>query len=265
MPRPFRGVVNLDFRDSVQDWDAFREEPAREGSPNVLIVLYDDTGLAAWSPFGGRIEMPTLQRLADNGLTYSQWHTTALCSPTRSCFLTGRNHHQNGFAQIAEGATGFPGLQRPHPAGERGTLAEVMREARLEHVLARQEPQRPGRRLDDGRTKANWPLAQGSTASTASSAARRTSGIPTWPRTTTTSTSPTCRRRATTSRRTSPTRRSRLSATRSSRTPTSRWFMWFCPGANHAPHHSPAGLHRQVQGRRSTTATRPTANGCCRG
>jgi arylsulfatase len=71
-------------------------------APNVLVILYDDIGLAAWSPFGERINMPTLQRLADNGLLYSQWHTTALCSPTRSCFLTGRNHHQNGFASIGE-------------------------------------------------------------------------------------------------------------------------------------------------------------------
>ena len=53
--------------------------------------------------------MPTLQRLADNGLTYSQWHTTALCSPTRSCFLTGRNHHQNGMACITEGVDRLPG------------------------------------------------------------------------------------------------------------------------------------------------------------
>ena len=75
----------------------------------MLVVLYDDTGCAAWSPFGGRVDMPTRQRLADDGLTYSQWHTTALCSPTRSTFLTGRNHHLNGFAQIAEGAQGFPG------------------------------------------------------------------------------------------------------------------------------------------------------------
>jgi arylsulfatase A-like enzyme len=60
----------------------------------VLVVLYDDTGCAAWSPYGGRINMPTMQRLADNGVTYSQWHTTALCSPTRSTFLTGRNHHE---------------------------------------------------------------------------------------------------------------------------------------------------------------------------
>jgi hypothetical protein len=69
-------------------------------------------------------------RYANNakaGLTYSQWHTTALCSPTRSCFLTGRNHHQNGFAQIAEGAPGFPG-HTGHVPMENATMAEVLRE-----------------------------------------------------------------------------------------------------------------------------------------
>src|ERR1700742_1763193 len=110
MPKkPFNGIIDLDIRDSTPDWTPFLAEQAPEDAPNVLVVLYDDTGLAAWSPFGGRIEMPTLQRLADGGLTYTQWHTTALCSPTRSCLLTGRNHHQNGYACIAEGATGFPG------------------------------------------------------------------------------------------------------------------------------------------------------------
>ena len=62
--------------------------------------------MASWSPYGGAIEMPVMQRLADNGLTYSQWHTTALCSPTRSCLLTGRNHHVNRFASITEGSDG---------------------------------------------------------------------------------------------------------------------------------------------------------------
>jgi hypothetical protein len=68
MAKPFNGIVNLDVRDSVPDWEPYLAERAPEGAPNVLIVLYDDTGLAAWSPFGGRIQMPTLQRLADNGL-----------------------------------------------------------------------------------------------------------------------------------------------------------------------------------------------------
>jgi arylsulfatase A-like enzyme len=106
MPREFQGTINLDIRDSTADWPAYLPDPAPEGAPNVLVVLYDDTGMAAWSPYGGRINMPTMDRLAADGLTYTQWHTTALCSPTRSCFLTGRNHHQNGFASISEASTG---------------------------------------------------------------------------------------------------------------------------------------------------------------
>ena len=108
MTQPFKGTINLDIRDSQPDWSAFLAGKAPKDAPNVLVILYDDTGLAAWSPFGGRINMPTLQRIADNGVMYSQWHTTALCSPSRSCFLTGRNHHQNGFASISENASGFP-------------------------------------------------------------------------------------------------------------------------------------------------------------
>lgn len=90
--KPFSGEINLDVRDSTPDWDAFLPPKAPAGAPNVLVVLYDDTGMASWSPYGGRISMPTMDRLARDGLTYSQWHTTALCSPTRSTFLTGRNH-----------------------------------------------------------------------------------------------------------------------------------------------------------------------------
>src|SRR6185295_2647458 len=100
MPTPFKGIIKLDIRDSKPDWDAFLEKKAPANAPNVLVILYDDTGQAAWSPYGGRIHMPTLDRLAKNGLTYTQWHTTAVCSPTRSCFLTGRNHHLNGTYQL---------------------------------------------------------------------------------------------------------------------------------------------------------------------
>jgi arylsulfatase len=68
--KPFNGVIKLDVRDSVPDWGPYTPIKAPEGAPNILFVLYDDTGLAAWSPFGGRINMPTLQKLADNGLMY---------------------------------------------------------------------------------------------------------------------------------------------------------------------------------------------------
>ena len=72
MARKFKGIINIDVRDSTPDWEPYTAPQAPENAPNVLIILYDDTGLAAWSPFGGRIEMPTLQRLADKGLMYSQ-------------------------------------------------------------------------------------------------------------------------------------------------------------------------------------------------
>ena len=131
MAREFKGKIELDVRDSEADWDAFLPDRAPAGAPNVLVVLYDDTGTAAWSPYGGRIDMPTMDRLAQNGLTYSQWHTTALCSPTRSTFLTGRNHHQNGFATISESSTGFPGLHRHASLGGpfRWRLGEHLRSA----------------------------------------------------------------------------------------------------------------------------------------
>ena len=125
---PFKGTIRLDIRDSKPDWDAFLDPQAPKDAPNVLVILYDDTGQAAWSPYGGRIEMPTLDRLAKNGLTYTQWHTTAVCSPTRSTFLTGRNHHQNGFGTIAESAVGFPGYAG-HIPFENATIAQILRDA----------------------------------------------------------------------------------------------------------------------------------------
>lgn len=121
----FDGKIELDVRDSTPDWTPFELKRAPEGAPNVLVVLYDDTGQAAWSPYGGRIDMPVMQKLADNGVTYSQWHTTALCSPTRSCMLTGRNHHVNRFAAITEGSNGFPGAAARLPA-QCATIGQVL-------------------------------------------------------------------------------------------------------------------------------------------
>jgi sulfatase-like protein len=111
--KDFKGTINLDVRDSKADWGPFTPKKAPAGAPNILFVLYDDTGLAAWSPYGGRINMPTLDKLAENGITYTQWHTVALCSPTRSTLLTGRNHTLNGMAAITEGSNGFPGWSYP--------------------------------------------------------------------------------------------------------------------------------------------------------
>ena len=86
-----------------------------EGAPNVVVVLIDDIGFGATSPFGGAIETPTFERLAEEGLRYNHFHTTALCSPTRAALLSGSNHHMVNVGSVMEVATGFPGNQGTSP------------------------------------------------------------------------------------------------------------------------------------------------------
>ena len=140
-PRPRRGSRS-------------RRRPRR---PNVLIVLIDDMGFGQSSAFGGPIHMPTLERLAKGGLRYNQFHTTALCSPTRAALLTGRNHHVCNMGSITETATAFPGQtgQRPEQRGPAGRDAAAQR---LQHGRLRQvardrrlggQPLRPDRPLAD--------------------------------------------------------------------------------------------------------------------
>ena len=103
------------------------EVKAPEGAPNVVIVLVDDMGFGQPSAFGGGVNMPTLERLANNGLRYNQFHTTALCSPTRTALLTGRNHHTNNAGAIMELATAFPGNTGIRPNNV-APLAEMLRQ-----------------------------------------------------------------------------------------------------------------------------------------
>ena len=160
MGQPFKGVIKLDVRDSKADWGPYEQPKAPAGAPNVLIVLYDDTGLAAWSPFGGRINMPTLQRLADNGLKYSQWHTTALCSPSRSTFLTGRNHHLNGMACITECSDGFPGANGRIPA-ECATIGQVLQDNGFSTFWLGKNHNVPEEDIASGASRKEWPLQKG--------------------------------------------------------------------------------------------------------
>ena len=238
MSKQFKGVVNLDVRDSVADWGPFLAEQAPEGAPNVLIVLYDDTGLAAWSPFGGRIEMPTLQKLADNGLLYSQWHTTALCSPTRSCFLTGRNHHQNGFAQIAEGAQGFPG-HTGHIPMENAALAEVMREKGWNTFWIGKNHNVPVDEWAMGGSKRNWPLARGFDRFYGFIGGETNQWYPNLVEDNHYVDQPYLPEQGYHLSKDLADKAMGFIRDSKQSNPEKPWFLWFCPGANHAPHHAP--------------------------
>ena len=102
------------------------EVKAPAAAPNVLIILIDDMGFGQSSAFGGPIRMPTVDRLANEGLRYNEFHTTALCSPTRAALLSGRNHHMNNFGSIAETATTFPGQTGKRPNSV-ASVAEMLR------------------------------------------------------------------------------------------------------------------------------------------
>ncbi len=160
MTKPFQGIVNLDIRDSKPDWEPYEQPKMPEGTPNVLYIVWDDVGFAAMEPFGGLIETPTMNRLAQAGLTYTNWHTTALCSPTRACLMTGRNHTTNGMACITEAATGFPN-GNGHIPFECATIAEMLGERGFNtymlgkwHLTAEDE-------MNMASSKRNWPVGRG--------------------------------------------------------------------------------------------------------
>jgi len=120
---PFPGVLGRTVEESRPAWP--RPSRADDGAPNVLFFVLDDVGYGQLSSFGGLVETPNIDRVAERGLRYANMHTTALCSPTRSCILTGRNHHSSGVACIMELATGFPGYDGRMPF-ENGMLPEML-------------------------------------------------------------------------------------------------------------------------------------------
>jgi arylsulfatase len=106
-PPRFGGEIGLDAKDSKPYWPPQVVPP--KGAPNILLIMTDDAGYGIASTFGGVIPTPALDRIASMGLRYTQFHSTALCSPTRAALIPGRNHHSTGFGVISEQATGFPG------------------------------------------------------------------------------------------------------------------------------------------------------------
>jgi len=121
----FGGVIKEKASESTAWWPPRIVPP--KGAPNVLLIMTDDEGFGAPSTFGGVIETPALDRIAKNGLRYTQFHTTSLCSPTRAALITGRNHHVAGFGVVGEAATGFPGYDSIIRQ-DTGTIGEILKE-----------------------------------------------------------------------------------------------------------------------------------------
>ncbi len=236
--KEFKGVIKLDVRDSTPDWGPYELARAPEGAPNVLVVLYDDTGLAAWSPYGGRISMPTLDRLAADGLTYTQWHTTALCSPTRSTFLTGRNHHVNRCASITEGSMGFPGAAGRLPA-ECATIGQVLQDNGYATMWLGKNHNVPVEDLSPAGSRSEWPLSKGFDRFYGFLGGETNQWYPDLIEDNHAIEPPyTPEEGYHLSKDLADQAIKMLQDLRSSG-PSKPWFMWFCPGANHAPHHAP--------------------------
>lgn len=125
LPEPeFKGAIRKTYVDSKSDWPEVPKPP--DGAPNVILILLDDVGFGQVSTFGGPVKTPALDKLASKGLRYNRFHTTAICGPSRAALITGRNHHNCGVGFLAEWATGFPSYNNMIPKST-ASVAEVLR------------------------------------------------------------------------------------------------------------------------------------------
>ena len=156
--KEFTGKIGRTFADSQAAWPPLDRAP--EGAPNIVMVLLDDVGYAQFGCYGSDLATPTFDRLAAGGLRYNSFHTTALCSPTRACLMTGRNHHANGMARIVEFSSGFPGYDATIQP-ENGFLPEILvRNGYATFALGKWHLA-PGNEMVLGGPRNHWPLSKG--------------------------------------------------------------------------------------------------------
>jgi arylsulfatase len=244
----FEGTIKLDVRDSKPDWRPYTPKQAPAGAPNFLFVLYDDTGLAAWSTYGGRINMPTLDKLAADGVMYTQFHTTALCSPTRSTLLTGRNHHTNGMAAITEAATGFPGANGRLP-DQAATVAQILQDGGWStfwvgknHNVAEQD-------VAEGASRKLWPLAKGFDRFYGFLGGETNQWYPDLVEDNHFIEQPYSPEQGYHLSRDLADKAIAMLRDQKASNPSRPWYMWFNPGANHAPHQAPKDYIAKYKGK----------------
>jgi arylsulfatase A-like enzyme len=154
----FTGVIGRTFDVSSPAWP--QPLRAKEGAPNVLFIVLDDVGFGQIGCFGGPCETPNIGTLAKNGLRYNNMHTTALCSPSRACIMTGRNHHSNAMSCITEGSTGYPGGNGYIPF-ENGFLSEMLLQHGYNTYAIGKWHLTPADQMSAAGPYDRWPLGRG--------------------------------------------------------------------------------------------------------
>ena len=160
MTNTFTGVIAEDIRDSEPDWAAYRAPEAPADAPNVLYLLWDDIGIGTWDSFGGLVEMPNMKRITDQGVRLTQFHTTALCSPTRAALLTGRNPTSVGMSSVENLAEGFPGHHGRIPT-ETALVSEVLAERGWATYAVGKWHLAPIEDCHAAGSRRHWPLGRG--------------------------------------------------------------------------------------------------------
>ncbi|MFO0109060.1 MAG: arylsulfatase, partial [Alphaproteobacteria bacterium] len=157
-PQKFGGKIERNATQSTPYWPARIVPP--KGAPNILLIITDDVGFGATSTFGGVIPTPTLDRIAKDGLRYTNFHSTALCSPTRAALITGRNHHSAGFGVVSEQATGFPGYNSVITA-DKATIGRVLRDHGYATAWFGKNHNTPGFQSSQAGPFDQWPVGMG--------------------------------------------------------------------------------------------------------
>ena len=247
MSKSFKGTINVDIRDSTPDWEPFEPPKAPNGAPNVLYIVLDDVGFSAMSCYGGPIETPNIDRIANDGIRYTQWHTTALCSPTRLCLLTGRNHTRNSMACITEAAIGYPNASGTIPP-ENGMISEILEEQGWNTYAVGKWHLCPTVEMNVASTRRNWPSGRGFERFYGFLGAETNQWYPDLVYDNHPVDQPK-----------SPAEGYHLTEDLTDKAmefikdakavaPDKPFFLYYAPGAAHAPHHVSEGVGRQVQG-----------------
>ncbi len=241
---PFKGHIEADYKNSTPDYP--RPVLAPKDAPNVLIILLDDVGFGMTGTFGGPVPTPALDQLAENGLKYNRFHTTALCSPSRAALLTGRNHHSVGTGVIIEMGTGYPGYTGILPKTA-ATVAQILQGNGYSTAAFGKWHNTPESEIGPSGPFDRWPTGLGFGTFYGFNQGETNQYHPVLYRNTTPVDQPKSPEQG--YHFTTDITDEAISWIQNASTAPGRpWFCYFAPGAVHAPHHAPKEWREKFKG-----------------